>query len=447
MLDKLGFEAVHPWWLLLLPLIFIEVFIYVHRYGLQKAHTHLEPTYRTLPERLRRIQSRIRFALPTVFKALTFIFVVLALAEITRGYVWTEETVETPNVLLLIDSSGSMFQGWSSYASVGMKPITCGVTEETDPYPRMKGMCRALKKFADMTEEMARAPYQKKKPLVSLMIFARDPAIVLFPTTDYRRLRDQIDHFEWSSDLLGGDTNIHMAFYAALLNLIFRYAADMDTPSPSADSGPVPSTRSELSSFAYAELAPSTGSERSSSFGSEQTLNSSKESVFTEDEIKLLRKSLRPQSGRFTPPPELNTKLAGIKPGIQEWTMLILTDAAYDDLKYFEQQDPSFWRLMDFAAYLGLRTYFISTENFLARIKLAAQATGGDFFLIRKDDPLVNMEKVVKEVFEKHLNRTTTVKLQKRESYSWWCTLAGLIFFLSWLIAEYTFARSLTGDI
>lgn len=400
MIDWLGHGVVYPWWLLLLPLVLIEIFFRRHQYALQKAHTHVEPRYVAFHERLTQMRSQVRFTLPTVFKALTYISIVLALAEITRGYVWTEEKLETPNVLLLVDSSGSMFQGRDSYASTGAKPITCLSVEEMIQYPRMKGMCRALKKFADMSEEIAHSSHQKKKPLVSLMIFARDPAIVLFPTTDYGRLQDQIEHFEWSADLLGGDTNIHIAFYAALVNLIFRYAPETDTPR-----------------------------------------------VFTEEEIKLLRKSLRPQSGHFIPPPELNRKIINISPRIQEWTILILTDAVYDDLKSFETFDPSFWKLLEFAAYLRLPVYFISTENFLAQLKLAAQKTGGDFFLARRDDPLVNIEQIVKEIFEKHLQRTTTVQIQKHESYSWGCTLAGLIFFLSWLTAEYTFARSLTGDI
>jgi len=435
MFDRWGYEVLHPWWLLLLPLIVVDIFIQTRRsaaarrYALEKAHAQVAPRYGTLRERLGQVRSRIRFVLPTVLKALTYASVVLSLAEITRGYVWTEEKLETPNVLLLVDSSASMFQSKTSYDASGMKPITCRSLEETEQYPRMKGMCRALRKFVDLSEEGVRRSVnlpppqegrppeliERKKPLISLMAFARDPAVILFPTTDYRRLRDQIEHFEWSADLLGGDTNIHTAIYAALSNLVFRYASETNTPA----------------------LSSATGSGQ----------------LFTEGEMKLLRKALQPQGGRstvsghFTPPPELNEKMINLRPRIQEWTMLILTDAVYDDLRSFEMLDPSFWKLLDLAAYLKLRIYFISTENFLARLKLAAQETGGDFFLIRKDDPLANMEQVVREIFEKHLHRTTSVRIQRRESYTWWCSLAGLVFFLSWMAAEYTFARSLTGEI
>jgi hypothetical protein len=431
MFEIFGYEASHPEWLLLLSVVLVELLFRGRRYALQKAHLHVEPEYLTFRERLRQWQSRIRFMLPTVFKTLTYLSVILALAEITHGYFWTEEKLETPNILLLVDSSGSMFERKTLNVYPRVKPITCLAEEEMELYPRMKGMCRALKKFVDMTEAAALSPYQKKKPLISLMAFARDPAVILFPSTDYRRLRDQVERFEWSPELLGGDTNIHIALYAALSNLIFRYASESNIPSPS--------TNSALILPTDATFLPSPGSE--------QVLWASRESIFTEDEMNLLRKALRPQSGHFVLPPELSKKMSSIQPKIQEWTLLIFTDAVYDDLKSFETRNPSLWKLLEFAAYLKLPVYFISTENFLARLKLAAQETGGDFLLVRKDDPLVNMEQAVKEIFEKHLTRFTTIQIPKRASYSRWCILAGFVFFLCWGIAEYTFARSLTGEI
>lgn len=431
MFEIFGYEASHPEWLLLLPVVLVEFLFRVRRYALQKAHLHVEPEYLTFRERLGQWQSRIRFMLPTVFKTLTYLSVILALAEVTHGYFWTEEKLETPNILLLVDSSGSMFERKTLNAYPRVKPITCLAEEEIELYPRMKGMCRALKKFVDMTEATALSPYQKKKPLISLMAFARDPAVILFPSTDYRRLRDQVERFEWSPELLGGDTNIHIALYAALSNLIFRYASEPNIPSSSTNSALILPTDSTF--------LPSPGSEK--------VLRASRESIFTEDEMNLLRKALRPQSGHFVLPPELSKKMSSIQPRIQEWTVLIFTDAVYDDLKSFETRDPSLWKLLEFAAYLKLPVYFISTENFLARLKLAAQETGGDFLLVRKDDPLVNMEQAVKEIFEKHLNHFTTQQIPKCASYSQWCILAGFVFFLCWGIAEYTFARSLTGEI
>jgi hypothetical protein len=439
MFEIFGYEILHPGWLFFLPVILVEFFLGVRRYALQKAHLHVKPEYLTFRERFRQWQSRIRFVLPTVFKTLTYLGIILALAEITHGYFWTEEKLETPNVLLLVDSSGSMFERKTLNAYPRVKPITCLTEEETEQYPRMKGMCRALKKFVDMTEAAAHSPYQKKKPLVSLMAFARDPAVILFPSTDYRRLRDQVERFEWSPELLGGDTNIHIAFYAALSNLIFRYASTPDSSPPSANSVLMP--------VANSTFAPSLNSEQASNLLREQTVNIPKESIFTEEEIYLLRKALRPQSGHFQLPPELNRKMSTIQPRIQEWSILIFTDAVYDDLKAFETRDPSLWKLLEFAAYLKLPVYFISTENFLARLKLAAQETGGDFLLVRKDDPLVNMEQAVREIFEKHLNRFTTLQVPKRVSYSRWCILSGFVFFLCWGVAEYTFARSLTGEM
>ncbi|HWP48532.1 MAG TPA: vWA domain-containing protein [Candidatus Limnocylindrales bacterium] len=429
MFEIFGYEASHPEWLLLLPVVLVEFLFRVRRYALQKAHLHVKPEYLTFRERLRQWQSRIHFVLPTVFKTLTYLSVILALAEITHGYFWTEEKLETPNILLLVDSSGSMFERKTLNVYPGVKPITCLAEEEIELYPRMKGMCRALKKFVDMTEAAALSPYQKKKPLISLMAFARDPAVILFPSTDYRRLRDQVERFEWSPVILGGDTNIHIAFYAALSNLIFRYASEPNTPSTNPT------------------LLPPTGSAFVPSTGLEQALRVARESIFTEDEMNLLRKALRPQSGHFVLPPELSKKMSSIQPKIQEWTILIFTDAVYDDLKSFETRDPSLWKLLEFAAYLKLPIYFISIENFLVQLKLAAQETGGDFLLVRKDDPLVNMEQAVKEIFEKHLNHFTTIQIPKRASYSRWFILAGFVFFLCWGIAEYTFARSLTGEI
>ncbi len=192
-----------PYWLLLLIPLFLGLFFRSRTYYLQKTHDYLK-TY----QGKRRFWTSVRFSLPLLCVFLAMILIVLALADVTKGYVFVQEKARIHRIFVWVDSSSSMY-GFST----SLPSITCQNNAEF--FPRIYGACRAVSRLiADVGRFSLKKEYDKGEDLIGIGQFATYSYVVAYPTQDYDRLREKVRHMDFlSRGILGIYTNMHLAMF------------------------------------------------------------------------------------------------------------------------------------------------------------------------------------------------------------------------------------------
>lgn len=388
-----------PYWLLLLIPLFIGLFFRYHSHYVQKTHDYLK-TY----QKERKFLTRIRFALPLACIFFAMVLLVVALGDVTKGYIVVEEQARTHRIFVWVDSSSSMY-GFSTELS----SITCEKNAEF--FPRIYGACRALSRLIGEVERFSlNKEYDKGEDLIGIGQFARDSYVVAYPSQDYGRLRERVRNMQFlSQGILGIHTNIHLAMWDLYLMALDR-----------------------------------------------NLRNANRITHINGKELRLLAKSLEPEGIRssYMPPRELIQKLSLIREELRDTVFIFITDALVGQMDLVLNVSPySLKRQMELAAFLELPVFYLSVEDYHPELKRMARLTGfgppdgdhhGDFLIVRRERDFAHIEELIERILKARFNMITTRSVERRESYGELCVQLALIFSTCGLVLRHTLARSLT---
>lgn len=365
----------HPWWLLLLVPLVIGMATRIPSTYISKAHFHIAPFSSVRGISLRRIARRVALAILPVTKALILVFVVVALADITRGYTVVIGQKIFQRFIMGLDVSSSMY-GFSTSLST----ITC--KQNGVLFSRIKGSCRALWRVVDDVEKETKGE-ARPRILLGLLQWAWSSAVVSYPTSDYARFRDKVDKLEFNSHGLGVSTMMHTALWDMFLmafdrnlkiNSGFTYFSGRDMQ------------------MIYASLAPG------------------------------------PKESPLYLPKDIAEKIAKVKMEMRDTIFIVPTDAVVFYLQgRMDGQHPSIRRLLQLAETLEIPVHFISTDEDYPELKRLARRTGfgpiggpqrGDFRVVRKEGDIYLIDEMVGAILQSRFGLSVPTYETRRESYS-----------------------------
>lgn len=390
----------HPGYLFLFVLILLGFFFRKNSYSLPISVSYLRISGR--------MRTHFRFALPYFLGFLCLSAIILGLVDITRTIISVKEQKSQHRIFVAIDKSSSMWGFGAKHLS-----IKCVTTARF--YPRIWGECRAMFKIIDAVEKRALREKgdAKVEDLVSIILFARDAAVISYPTSDYPVLRKKMENIDWlsgASGRLGINTNIHLAVWGMLRMALER------------------------------NLRVESGT-----------------ASFTGKDMRLLQRVLGPKiSPDFFPPKELDEKLKALRKELRDTLFIVLTDALTGQMESVMDAEPySLKKLMQLFSYIGVQTVFISTDEFHLELARLAKRTGfedggrswrGDFIMVRKERDYTNIESLVDRVLAERFGMSVFASVERRVSYTEWFAGAALIFLGIALICKLTMARTLTDS-
>lgn len=350
-----------------------------------------------------RPRSYFRSALLFFFVTFGFLSIIVAIADLTRGYTVAKDNFTVNRIFVALDNSSSMY----NYEHL-QDPIFCADKNLRIDYPRIYGACRALYRLIDETEVFA----QKKanqKDRIGLIRFALYSFGQVPPTSDYKKLRSVIDEMNWRinsgrSSPLGIYTEIHLALWDMYLMALDR-------------------NRQEESGYIH----------------------------IAEKEMSLLKQSLFPE-GKETPfslPHELKKNIPLLQRELQDTAFIFITDALKSQMETRYDKAPfSLKKMMELAALLQFPIYFISTDELHEDYIRLAKNTGsglpgskyrGDFLMVPGGEGVEGIEELMNDILQTRLGRTVPTVVERRESYSTYLALLALIFFILGLcLREFT---------
>lgn len=394
-------EWKYPWALLLIVLVLLGLFLRRTSYNIPFSFSHLPPF-----RRVGRIWTRVRFALPLFFGLLAMGSALIAIVDITRTTVFIKEQKSQHRIFAAVDKSSSTWNFSAKHPS-----ITCATTAKF--YPRVWGECRAMLKLIEVVAK--RAGIEKgmnpTEDLISIILFAREAAVISYPTSDYPSLKKRMETVDWlgkTTGRLGIHTNIHYAAWGML-----RMALERNLR---ADSG--------LTQFSGLDM-------------------------------RILARALDPSLSRdFQPPRDIEAKLKALRRELRDTIFMTFTDALEDQMEMAMKASPySLRKLLQLFAFLELQAVFISTDEFHLEMARLSKRTGfedasgsqrGDFIMVRKERDYENIEALVEKVFKERFGMKITAPVERRVSYTEEFLLSALIFVTLALLSKLTVARSLT---
>ena len=388
-----------PYWLLLLIPLFVGLFFRSRTYYLQKTHDYLNAY-----QGERRFWIRLRFSLPFLCVFVAMILLVIALGDVTKGYVFVEEKARTHRIFVWVDSSSSMY-GFST----SLPSITCENNAEL--FPRIHGACRAVSRLITDVERFSLKKEQGKgEDLIGIGQFATHSYVIAYPSQDYTRLKGKVRHMQFlSKGILGIYTNIHLAMWDLYLMALDR-----------------------------------------------NLHNNNGMTHLDGKELRLLAKSLEPGSisSAYIFPQELRSKFSLIKEELKDTIFVVITDALAAQVDLVMNKPPySLKKEMQLAAFLELPVFYLSVDEYHLELKRLARLTGfgpadgkyrGDFLIVRRERDFVQIEDMIGHILEARFAMTISDSVDRRESYSELCVKVALILFGLGLFLQKTVARSLT---
>lgn len=394
-------EWKYPWILLLAVLVLISLFLGKASYRIPFSFSHLRPA-----KHVGRIWTRVRFALPLFFGFLAMCSTLVAIADITRTTVYVREQKSQHRIFASVDKSSSTWNFSAQHPS-----ITCTTTAKF--YPRIWGECRAMLRIIDMVARRASEEKgtQKVEDLISIILFAREAAVISYPTSDYTALRRRMESIDWlgrTTGRLGIHTNIHYAVWGMI-----RMALERNMRGESG-------------------ITPLGGVD-----------------------MRVLARALDPSLSRdFSPPREIESKLKLIRPELRDTIFVVLTDALEYQMETAMNASPhSLRKLLQLLAFVELQTVFISTDEFHLETARLSKRTGfedpsgsqrGEFLMVRKERDYENIEVLVGKILSERFGMKISAPVERRVSYAEEFLLAALIFTCIALLSKLTVARSLT---
>ena len=389
-----------PYWLLLLITLFFGLFFRSHAHYVQKTNDYLK-SY----QGERSFLTRVRFCVPLLCMFIAMMLIVVALGDITRGYIFVEEKARRHRIFVWVDSSSSMYNLRTKLSS-----ITCG--ENAELFPRIHGACRAVSRLiADVERFSLNKRQGESEDLIGIGQFATHSYVIAYPSQDYNRLREKVRNMQFlSGGILGIYTNIHLAMWDLYLMAFDR------------------NLRSDSKMVTH----------------------------LSGKELRLLARSLEPESARssYAPPQELAQKLSLMKEELRDTIFIFITDALVSQMDKVLNVPPySLKKQMQLAALLELPVFYLSVDDYHLELKQLARLTGfgpldgghrGDFFIVRRERDFAHIEEVVGHILEARFNMTTSLPVERRESYGELCVQLALIFSVLGLVLRKTVARSLT---
>lgn len=398
-------ELQNPLWILLLIPIVLGLFWRLRVYMVKKAHAHLAPLFAKGALRIRRIARSINYGVAPACRFTAPVLLALVLADITRAYVFTADKQTAHRILVLVDSSSSMY----GFIQSGFKSITCKTNG--DFFPRIRGACQALYQLLEELKKSSIAKGPAAKDLVAVGQFATQSYVVSYPTDDYSRLRERIDRLEFYSDaILGIGTNMHLAIWDMYLMALDR-------------------NRDRRSGRTY----------------------------LSDDELRKIGLSLAPgpRDSALVFPLKLQKKLEKIREELRDTTFIVITDALMRYLVYrVEWEGPqSIRRQMQFGEYLQTPWYFLSTDEFYPELARIARLTGygpaggknrGNFLMVKRESDFAHMRELMSHILQSRLGTAVPVKVERRESWAGPFAFAILILLSISVLWNKLFSRSLT---
>lgn len=365
----------HPWWLVLLIPLVIGVATRIPSTYFLKAHSHIAPIFLHKGHWLAKIGRRVALTLPVWIKVSILVLIVVALADVTRGYIIVLGQKVMQRIFANLDVSSSMYGFGSSFTT-----ITC--KQNSVFFPRIRGACRALYRLVDDVEKETRNEARPRVTL-SLMQFAFRSAVVSYPTTDYIRFREKIDRLEFKEHGLGVTTSMHLALWDMFLMALERNRKK--------DTGFTYLTGDDLQKI-YAALAPG------------------------------------PQTSPLYIPQDIAKKLSQVKNEMKDTVFMMPTDAVVSFLTgKMDGVHPSIRRLMQLAELLEIPVYFLSTDEHYPELQRLARRTGfgppggpsrGEFLMVRKEQDEYLIEELVTKILASRFSITVPTYDTRHESYA-----------------------------
>ncbi|MDO8561032.1 MAG: hypothetical protein Q7R91_02355 [bacterium] len=391
----------HPWWLLLLIPIVIGVFTRIPSTYISKAHSHIAPFFLIAGTRWGRALRYIVHTLPSFVSVLVLILIVVALVDVTRGYVVVVGQKISQRLIVALDVSSSMY-GFST----NLPTVTC--RKNSMLFPRIHGSCRALYRVVDDIEKETKDEL-RPRILIGLMQWAYRSAVVSYPTSDYKRYREKIDMLEFRSHNLGASTGMHGALWDMFLMSLDRNMKK--------NSGFMHFSGKDMQVI-YASLAPG------------------------------------PKESSLYLPKDIMQKVAKVKEEMRDTVFIIPTDAVVSYLESrMDGQHPSIRRLLQLAEIFEIPVYFISTDEDYPELKRLARRTGfgpagglqrGDFKIVRKEGDAYLIDEVMSGVLKSRFGLTVPTYETRRESYADLALELALTFALFGVLWKKLVVRSLT---
>lgn len=365
------------------------------------------------PARKQHIGTRLRFVLPRFFAFFVLLALVGALADVTRSYTVVEDELSVNRLLVLADSSGSMYESPSlnppspprrvtidrpqSTAPQGLK-LTC-TSKELFKEPRIKAVCYALHELVGTLRIFSKTENIESE--MGLIQFAADAFVISYPLSDYDKLDREINVIVWNdTDNLGQSTNLHYALYDLFLMALDR--------------------------------------------------NFRKDTEFTSLNVEdraLLRRALA-AGGPLYLPKELASKFARVREEMRDTAFMIITDANLS-LATLDSGRVSFSKLIELARFLEIPIHIISVEKNYPQVARLVALTGtpehsGSFVLVRYDRDFEHLAELANTILKERLSQTTLHPVERRESYAPYFIGASLLFVLICVFFRKTISRSLT---
>ena len=198
-------EFQNPWWLLLLIPLVLGMFFQGRVHYIGKLHSYLFSGNRG------RIRTRVRFAFSSFLVLLSLFFLLVALADLTRGYVAIMAEKVVQRFIVWVDSSSSMTwvqkPGRPERIGYGDK-IPCR-GEVVAFYPRIDGACRAVYRIIDEVGRSNKGKRQSEQDLIAIGQFAADSFVVAYLSNDHSRLKEKVDRMNLAVLLLGTYEILH----------------------------------------------------------------------------------------------------------------------------------------------------------------------------------------------------------------------------------------------
>ena len=365
----------HPWWLLLLIPLVIGFFRRVHSTYISKAHTHIAPISLVKGINARKIMGWARRITPILVTALILVCIIVALVDITRGYTIVVGQKMFQRFIIALDVSSSMY-GFGSELPM----ITCGKNGVL--FPRIRGSCQALLRVVEDIEKETKGE-MRPRILIGLTQWAYKSAVVSYPTSDYKRLREKINLLEFKGHNLGASTQMHAALWDMFLMALERNLKK--------NSGFAHLSGRDIQ-ILYGALAPG-----------------------AKDSILYL-------------PRDILERVVKVKEEMRDTIFIVPTDAVVHFLKdRMDGQHPSLRRLLQLAEVLEIPVYFISTDEDYPELRRLARRTGfgplggpqrGDFLMVRKEGEGYLIDEMLRGVFQSRFKLTVPTYEERRESYA-----------------------------
>lgn len=360
-------------------------------------------------------RSRFRVLLPRFCCLIGLVFVVFALADISRRFVVVENRYAMNRLYLSLDNSGSMWNWYDPRERNERRniPIRCVDRDIKNQYPRIWNACRAVARIVDATEEYAKKKSAgERKDIIGLLRFGLYSFVEIYGTSDYDRVRRAMEKLDWRDPRIDIYTEIHLALWD-----MFQVALQRNF------------RRGENVTF-----------------------------LDDKDRLMLIR-SLYPEGldVRYHPPRLLEPKLIALRKDLRDTAFIIISDAQEGQFEARLDKTPvSLVKMMQLAEFLEMPVYIISiwADNEIVRKLVGRTGHGpiggkdrGEFYLLKGEKNFAHMDEIVNEILSSRFRVVATQNELRKESYtSYFAGIALLFICIGMFLSLSRYGRTLNGN-